>query len=177
MIDVVIDRMIVLYVWGGSKIVANLRNILFWHVHYDAESLTFTCATCLWMQGTLAHVEGIPLSGLQAVDVTSLKAFSRMPLLRILILDGVAMDGLQKGPVSSLAMLSRRAGLTASSLPPGFHLPRLAMVSWRDISGPSLPFLLNLIKSAAVLDISGSSKLNRLPGNLQVWVATCSLCI
>ena len=69
-----------------------------------------------------------------------------MPQLRILILDGAETD----------SMLS------------GFHLPNLAMLSWRDAVGPSLQFALETVKSAAVLDISGNNKLLNLPDDLQV---------
>ena len=72
-------------------------------------------------------------------------ALSRMPRLRILILDGVKMD----------IKLS------------GLDLPVLAMLSWRDAGKASLPISLETVKAAAVLDISGSNELERLPIDLQ----------
>ena len=69
-----------------------------------------------------------------------------MPELRTLILDGVKAE-------------SRVCGI---------QIPRLAMLSWRGAHGPSLPFALEAVKSAAVLDISGSNELERLPAALQV---------
>ena len=92
------------------------------------------------MQGNLVNLEGIALPGLQA-DSTTNEAFRRMPRLRILILDGVKLN-------SKLS---------------GFQLPRLAMLSWREVSGPLLPFATDIITAAAVLDISDSTELERLP--------------
>ena len=95
-------------------------------------------------QGIFEYTEGISFAGLQA-DSFMFGALSRMPHLRILILDGVKMDN----------MLS------------GFRLPRLAMLSWRKAAERSLPFTLETVMSAAVLDISGSNELERLPSDLQ----------
>ena len=96
------------------------------------------------MQGMLKGVEGISLAGLR-VDSAMAEALSCMPDLRILILDGVKLDGVLSGA----------------------QLPRLAMLSWRDAGGPVLPFALEAVKSAAVLDISGNGELERLPADLQ----------
>ena len=96
------------------------------------------------IQGELACVQGIALTGLRA-DSTAFEALGRMSQLRILVLDGVKME----------SVLS------------GFHIPRLAMLSWRDASEPSLPFSLDIIRSAAVLDLSGRSGLDKLPADLQ----------
>ena len=74
-----------------------------------------------------------------------------MPQLRILILDSVDVSG------------------TLS----GFELPCLAMLSWQNIGGPSLPFVLKTVKSAAVLDISGSENLEKLPADLQACSPIC----
>ena len=46
------------------------------------------------------------------------------------------------------------------------HLPCLAMLSWRCIAGPLLPFNLEALQSVAVLDIAGSD-LERAPSNLK----------
>ena len=92
------------------------------------------------MQGNLAHVEGISLTGVRAELITS-EALGRMPQLRILILDGVKTD----------SMLS------------GFHLPRLAMLSWRGAHGPSLPIGFEGIVSATILNVSRNDELERLP--------------
>ena len=89
-------------------------------------------------------MEGISFQGMQA-DSDNFEALGRMPQLRILILDGVKTD----------------------SLLSGVQLPSLAMLSWRDASGPSLPFALEAIESAAVLDIAGNVALERLPADLQ----------
>ena len=90
-------------------------------------------------------MEGISVAGLQA-DALDVKALSRMPRLRILVLDGAKVDD------------------TLS----GFRIPRLAMLSWRGAGARSLPFALETVKSAAVLDIAGGS-IERLPENLQAW--------
>ena len=68
-----------------------------------------------------------------------------MPQLRILVLYGVIIH----------SMLS------------GCHLPRLAMLSWRDACKSILHIALETVKSAAVLDISGNNMLERLPESLQ----------
>ena len=107
------------------------------------DSLIFS-ATCI--QGIAADVEGVSLQGLQ-LHSTSFEALSRMPKLRILILDDVKTN----------VLLS------------GFKLPRLAMLSWRGARGRSLPFALRTIQTAAVLDIWRSSELERLPSNMQAW--------
>lgn len=103
------------------------------------------------MQDMLPRVEGISLLGLQAYPI-NLQALSRMPQLRILILDGTQAD----------TILS------------GFNMPRLAMLSWRDAHGPSLPFALQIATAAAVIDISGSNELKSLPDSLQVCCPTLS---
>ena len=99
------------------------------------------------MQGTLTHVQGVSLPGLQA-DLARFEAISRMTQLHILVLDGVKM---QHEPLS------------------GFQLPHLAMFSLRCAHGPSLPFALEAIESAAVLDISERKELESLPAELRVW--------
>ena len=85
------------------------------------------------IQGSLEHVEGLLLSGLQE-DSAKFEALGRMPQLRILIMDGVK----------------------TSNVLSGLHLPRLAMLSWRDAHGSTLPFDAKVAKAAAVLDISNS---------------------
>ena len=89
-------------------------------------------------------MEGISLAGLRA-DSTTLKALSRAENLRILILDYVEMNRVVSG----------------------FHIPQLAMLSWRNAGGVSLPFALEIVKSASVLNISGSYELERMPTNLE----------
>lgn len=89
-------------------------------------------------------MEGVSLKGLH-LSSTSVDAFTRMPHLRILILDDVNME----------------------KMPASARLPGLAMLSCQNASGTSLPFALESIKQAAVLDISGSSELARLPDDLQ----------
>ena len=108
----------------------------------------FLLQSYIFIQGTLALVEGISLAGL-TVDSIILEALSRMPQLRILILDGVKTD------------------MTLS----GVRLPRLAMLSWRDAGTPLLPFALEMVEEAAVVDISWNEELERLPNNLQACVA------
>lgn len=54
-----------------------------------------------------------------------------MPHLRILLLDGVSSDTMLRG----------------------FHLPRLAMLSWRNAAGPLLSIDLKVVDSVAVLDL------------------------
>ena len=54
----------------------------------------------------------------------------------------------------------------------GFQIPSLAFLSWR-YAGKSLEHLhLQIVQSAAVLDLSGSDVLERLPPNLQVCPST-----
>ena len=96
-------------------------------------------------------MEGISVAGLQA-DSLPLEALSRMPRLRVLVMDGVQTD----------SMLS------------GFHLPRLAMLSWRNAGGLMLPVALEAIMSAAVLDISGGD-VQRLPDNLEARLILLAL--
>lgn len=103
------------------------------------------------MQGVLVCVEGISLQGLGS-DPAEFEGLTRMPKLRILILDGV------------------KAGRVLS----GMHATRLAMLSWRGADGPLLPLnFFDIIKSAAVLDMSGGD-IKRLPSNLQVCIPPCS---
>ena len=112
---------------------------------------------CYLHQGTLAQVEGISFQDFHR-DLPDLpEALRRMPNLRILILDGVQIDNME-------SVLS------------GFQLPRLAMLSWRDAGGPSLPIALEAIPSAVVIDIAGSLELERLPADLQarLHVSLCS---
>lgn len=96
------------------------------------------------IQGVLADVEGISLQGLQ-LHSASFEALGRMSNLRILILDDVKTN----------SVLS------------GFKLPRLAMLSWWGAPGRLLPFAVRTIQTVAVLDIWRSSKLERLPSNMQ----------
>ena len=100
------------------------------------------------MRGLLERVEGISLSGLPA-NTYDLEALGRMPQLRVLILDGVKM----------------------ASMPSGLQLKHLAMLSWRDAGGPELPFVLETMRSVAVLDISesveGGQVLERLSDDFQ----------
>ena len=95
------------------------------------------------MQGELACVEGISVAGLRA-DALNAEALSRMARLRVLVLDGATMDGALSG----------------------FRMPRLAVLSWRDSNARSLPFALETVKAAAVVDIAGAG-IERLPENLQ----------
>ena len=97
-------------------------------------------------------MEGIAFPHLRAHS-TSFEALSRLPHLRILIIDGVKVD----------SVLS------------GFHLPRLAMFSWRYARGPALPCALKPFKSAAVLDISGSAALVRLPDSFKACLPLLTL--
>ena len=109
------------------------------------------------------------MPGSQA-DARVLEGLSRMPELRILNLDAVK----------------------AGNMPSELQLPRLAMLSWRDAGGPLLPFNLQSIESAAVLDMSSRGRpeeaLERLPDNLQAcllryclqcqcWQATMASCL
>lgn len=121
----------------------------------------YTLISCHSAQGTLIHLQGISLSGSRAVDF---EAFGRMPSLRILVLDGVKMgDVLSSFDLPHLAMSSWR-GFNPHNMLFGFHLPYLAMLSWRDAGGVSLPFALETVRQAAVLDISRSEELlKRLP--------------
>ena len=96
------------------------------------------------MQGVLRHLDSISLAGYKAGSL-GFEALRHMPGLQILILDGV----------KSANMLS------------GFQIPNLAMLSWQGASGRSLPVDLQAAKSAAVLDISGSDELVRLPTDRQ----------
>ena len=91
-------------------------------------------------------MEGLSLTGLH-LGSTTFDALSRMRHLRILILDDVT-----------------------EKMPSGAQLPCLAMLSWRNARGHLLPFALKSIKQAAVLDISGSSELARLPDDVQAGV-------
>ena len=118
---------------------------------------------CHPAQGTLKQLEGISLSGLRA-DTVDFESFSRMPLLRILVLDGVDMgDALSSFELPHLTMSSWR-GFSTHEMLFGFHLPYLAMFSWRDAGGVSLPFALETVRQAAVLDMSRSDELKkRLP--------------
>ena len=95
------------------------------------------------MQGELACVEGISVAGLRA-DALNAEALSRMARLRVLVLDGATMDGALSG----------------------FRMPRMAVLSWRDSNARSLPFALETVKAAAVVDIAGAG-IERLPENLQ----------
>ena len=95
------------------------------------DKATCICGKLACVQGELAFLEGISLAGLRA-EVLNFQALSRMPQLRILILDGIKTQHI----LSSL------------------HLPRLAMLSWQDFDQPSVPFAFNTMKSAAVLGIS-----------------------
>ena len=94
------------------------------------------------LQGSLECVEGISLSGLpSAVRASSL---CRMPVLRILVLDGVDVDGC--------------ACIAA---------PQLAMLSWHSGEWRAMPLSLDGIPQTAALDLRGCSKLETLPGSLQ----------
>lgn len=88
-------------------------------------------------------MEGISVAGLRAHEL-NVEALSRMPRLRILVLDGATVNGALSG----------------------FRMPHLAMLSWRDSGAHSLPFALKTVKTAAVLDIAGGG-IERLPENLQ----------
>ena len=79
-------------------------------------------------------MEGISVAGLRA-DALNVEALSRMTRLRILVLDGTTVD-------SALS---------------GFRMPGLAMLSWHDSGARALPFALETVKSATVLDIAGGS--------------------
>lgn len=83
------------------------------------------------------------MAGLRA-DALNVEALSRMTRVRILVLDGITVD-------SALS---------------GFRMPGLAMLSWRDSGARALPFALETVRSAAVLDIAGGG-IERLPENLQ----------
>ena len=94
-------------------------------------------------QGSLECVEGISLLGLSSAVRAS--QLCRMPFLRILILDGVNMEGCS-------------------------HIvaPQLAMLSWRSGNmGSAMPLSLDGIPGVAVLDLQGSFTLETLPSSLQ----------
>ena len=83
------------------------------------------------------------MSGLQT-DSTEIEALNRMPMLQILIPDGI------------------KTNTTISAL----QLPRLVLLSWRGACAPLLPFDVEGMKSAVVLDILGGN-VKWLPRNLQ----------
>ena len=119
------------------------------------------------MQGSLERLEGISLLGVD-VDSAMFKAFNGTPMLRILILDGVKAKSMHFGyRAPRLAMLLCQAGFKGHKVLSGFQLPRIAMMSWRNADGRALPLAFGTIKSAAVLDISESAQLKRLPADLQ----------
>ena len=60
-------------------------------LHHICDSKVYLKHRAMCTQGALASVEGISLQGLQAGSV-GFEALSRMPELRILILDGVRTD-------------------------------------------------------------------------------------
>lgn len=99
------------------------------------------CYVLATLQGSLEGVEGNSLLGLpSAVQVIEL----RMPLLRILVLDGVHMEG-------------------------GAYIdaPHLAMLSWRGGEWSAMPLSLDGIPETAVLDLQDCSNLETLPDDLQ----------
>ena len=104
----------------------------------------------------------------QAEDVADLSASNRMPMLRILVLDGVMRVNVELFGVESphFAMASWH-GCKLHRILLDLHLPHLAMLSWRNAGVNFLPFSFRGIKSAAVLDMSGSYGLQRLPHTLQ----------
>ena len=92
------------------------------------------------IQSTLARLEGVSLSGMH-VDSAIFEALSRMPMLRILIMDDVESNNMHFAiQAPRLATLLGRAGLKVHKLLSGFQLPRLAMISWRNANGNTLPF-------------------------------------
>lgn len=102
------------------------------------------CYVLPTLQGSLECVEGVSLLGLPSAQASEL----RMPLLRILILDGVDMEGW--------------ACIDA---------PELAMLSWRGGKWATMPLSLDGISNIAVLDLQDCSNLETLPDNLQARAA------
>ena len=118
----------------------------------------------------LTCVEGISFAGLQA-ESDIFKAYSRTPMLRILVLDDFKTKGALFGfQQPRLAYVSWRFGLRVHSMLLGFRLSHMAMLSWQNAHGGSLPLALKTIESAAVLNISGNNKLKRLPANLKARI-------
>ena len=108
------------------------------------------CCVLATLQGRLECVEGISLLGLPlAVRASEL----RMPLLRILILDGVDME----------------AGAYIDA-------PQLAMLSWHGGKWAAMPLSLDGIPQLAVLDLQHCSNLETLPDNLQARAACRNTC-
>ena len=116
-----------------------------------SQALTYLVRSSHWsnkmqacaVQGSLDSVQGISLTGL--ASPINADAIRHMPALRILILDGVALEA----PLA------------------GFELPRLAVVSWRNGRGRALPFEMQTVRGAAVLSLPGCSGLQQLPDDVQ----------